>query len=55
MIIQYEIVAGEKTPCELWSVIKTAPYENEAVRKKLCEGTHTYCNKILKEIEQMGG
>lgn len=53
MIVQYEIVSGDKAPCELWSVVSESPYDGEPVRSKVCEGTHTYCLRILKEIEQM--
>ena len=46
---RYEIRPGKYTPCELISITKT----NSDVDKIsfIAEGTHTYCNRILKELE----
>lgn len=47
--IEYEIRAGKRAPSELWSITEVkfgSPAENF-----VCEGTHTYCEKVKKTLE----
>lgn len=46
----YEIRKGKNAPCELVSIVKTN-FGGDAVNF-VCEGTHTFCNRIKAELEQ---
>ena len=54
MVVEYRIVKGIKAPCELLSVTRVVVDDkiNETCFV-VCEGTHTYCTRIMKELEIM--
>lgn len=49
MATRYEIRKGETAPCMLVSMTKLANWPE--TEKFITEGTHTYCKRILDEIE----
>lgn len=50
MSTTYEIRKGETAPCMLVAVVKLANWPE--TERFICEGTHTYCARILNEIER---
>jgi hypothetical protein len=44
MPVTYEIRAGKTAPCELWRLWRFG-------NKKVAEGTHTYCMRVMEELK----
>lgn len=49
---RYEIRSGKGSPCELWSVVVAFSFGKEReISNYVCEGTHTYCQRIKDQLE----